>query len=75
MAWEPGAVCIFLRGWLSVQVWRFELKNIFLFFLSLVIGFDSPDLFPRGTFPQAPEGIGLEFCILTQTDTPSHITS
>ena len=27
-------------------------------------GFDSPELFPSGTIPQAPEGIGLEFCIL-----------
>eukprot|EP01043_Picozoa_sp_COSAG02_P001176 COSAG02_NODE_23_length_52893_cov_58.101868_56_plen_111_part_00 len=31
-------------------------------------GFDGPELFPSGTIPQleaqAPEGIGLEFCIL-----------
>eukprot|EP01043_Picozoa_sp_COSAG02_P007505 COSAG02_NODE_225_length_28184_cov_16.570981_6_plen_47_part_00 len=28
--------------------------------------FDSPDTLPApsGTIPQAPEGIGLEFCIL-----------
>eukprot|EP01043_Picozoa_sp_COSAG02_P116624 COSAG02_NODE_53062_length_304_cov_0.726829_1_plen_86_part_01 len=26
--------------------------------------FNSPELFPSGTIPQAPEGIGLEFCIL-----------